>query len=172
MSSALGAGPLGTNPPGPGPLGAGTGLEALAPDGVGVPAGTGAGVLFPPAGKPGKNRMLQLPRSRKIRVGLGLALVFTVLAAIGPWIAPFDPGKSLSTTSGVPQPPSGAHWLGTTQVQQDVLSQLLAGGRSTILVALIAGAVATMLAVGFGVTAGYTAGCSTICCPCSPTSSL
>ena len=76
-----------------------------------------------------KNRMLQLPRSPKIRIGLGLTLVFTILAIIGPWIAPFDPGKSLSTTSGLPQPPSGAHWLGTTQVQQDVLSQLLAGGR-------------------------------------------
>src|SRR5689334_20502748 len=107
---------------------------------------------------PPKNRMLQFPRSLKIRIGLGLALVFTILAIIGPWIAPFDPGKSLSTTSGMPQPPSGSHWLGTTQVQQDVLSQLLAGGRSTILVALIAGAVATVLAVAFGVTAGYYGG--------------
>src|SRR5215468_8757830 len=105
-----------------------------------------------------KNRMLQLPRSLKIRIGLGLALCFTVLAVIGPWIAPFDPSKSLSTTSGLPHPPSGAHWLGTTQVQQDVLSQLLAGGRSTILVALIAGAVATVLAIVFGVTAGYYGG--------------
>ena len=105
-----------------------------------------------------KNRMLQLPRSLKIRIGLGLGLGFTGLAVIGPWIAPFDPSKSLSTTSGLPHPPSGAHWLGTTQVQQDVLSQLLAGGRSTILVALIAGAVATVLAVAFGVTAGYYGG--------------
>src|SRR5215510_5937116 len=105
-----------------------------------------------------KSRMLQLPRSPKIRIGLGLALAFTILAIIGPWIAPFDPGRSLSTTSGIPQPPSGSHWLGTTQIQQDVLSQLLAGGRSTILVALIARAVATMLAIVFGVTAGYYGG--------------
>lgn len=105
-----------------------------------------------------RNRMLQLPKSGKIRLGLVMALVFTVLAIIGPWLAPFDPNASLSKTTGVPQPPSAHHWLGTTQVQQDVLSQLLTGGRSTILVALISGVVATALAVLFGVTAGYYGG--------------
>ncbi len=150
MSSALGSDPLGITPLGTGPLGSG-------------PAGPlGAGlhqpILLPQPGRRRSNRMLQLPRSPKIRIGLGLALAFTVLAVIGPWLAPFDPGKSVSTTSGIPQAPSAAHWLGTTQVQQDVLSQLLTGGRSTILVALISGIVATVLAVGFGLTAGYYGG--------------
>jgi peptide/nickel transport system permease protein len=140
MSSALGADPLGT-----GSLGAGSSQPVLLPK-------------YGRSGRNRRNRMLQLPRSLKIRIGLGMALVFTILAIIGPWIAPFDPSKSLSTNSGVPQPPSAAHWLGTTQVQQDVLSQLLTGGRSTILVALVAGLVATVLAVAFGVTAGYYGG--------------
>src|SRR5262249_57064620 len=60
--------------------------------------------------------------------------------------------------SGQPQPPSAAHWLGTTQTQQDVLSQLLTGGRSTIVVAFLAGAVATAIAVVVGVAAGYLGG--------------
>ena len=102
--------------------------------------------------------MLRLPKSGKIRIGLGVAAFFTLFAVIGPWLAPFDPSKSLILTNGMPQPPSAAHLLGTTQVQQDVLSQLLVGGRSTILVALIAGAIATVLAVAFGVTAGYYGG--------------
>src|SRR5580692_4615557 len=106
----------------------------------------------------GRLRMSQLPKSAKIRVGLALALLFTLLAIVGPWLAPFNPNASLSTTNGVPQPPSAHHWLGTTQVQQDVLSQLLVGGRSTILVSLIAGVIATFLAVGFGVAAGYYGG--------------
>jgi peptide/nickel transport system permease protein len=151
MSSALGAGPFGTGPLDAGQAGPGQ-------DGARAGAGSPPPVLLAPSRRRIRNRMLQLPRSLKIRIGLGLALVFTVLAVIGPWLAPFDPGKSLSTTSGVPQAPSAAHWLGTTQVQQDVLSQLLAGGRSTILVALISGIVATALAVGFGVTAGYYGG--------------
>jgi len=103
-------------------------------------------------------RVLQLPKSLKVRIGLGFGLGFIILAVIGPWIAPDNPNTSLSTTSGVPQAPSAAHLLGTTQVQQDVLSQLLAGGRSTILVAIVAGLIATTLAVLFGVTAGYYGG--------------
>ncbi len=166
MSTALGTDPLSTDPHGTGPKGAGpAGIGGSAPDGTGLPVAAGQQVLSPQPGRHRKNRILQLPRSPKIRIGLGLSLLFTILAIIGPWIAiigpwiaPFDPGKSLSTMSGLPQPPSSAHWLGTTQVQQDVLSQLLAGGRSTILVALIAGAVATVLAVVFGLTAGYYGG--------------
>src|SRR3984885_4665957 len=101
---------------------------------------------------------LQLPRSPKLLIGLGLLTAFIVLAIIGPLVAPFNPSSSLSTTNGVPQAPSAAHWLGTTQVQQDVFSQLLVGGRSTIVVAFIAGIVATALAVILGVTSGYLGG--------------
>ena len=103
-------------------------------------------------------RMVQLPKSGKIRIGLGAAVFFILFAVVGPWLAPFDPNKSLILTNGMPQAPSAAHLLGTTQVQQDVLSQLLVGGRSTILVALVAGAVATALAVVFGLAAGYRGG--------------
>lgn len=110
-----------------------------------------------PAGRR-RIRMLRLPKSAKIRIGLGVAVFFTLFAVVGPWLAPFDPNKSLILTNGMPRPPSGAHLLGTTQVQQDVLSQLLVGGRSTILVALVAGAVATVLAVVLGVAAGYYGG--------------
>jgi peptide/nickel transport system permease protein len=110
------------------------------------------------AARPGRGSRLSLPRSPKILTGLGLLAGFAVLAAVGPVLAPFAPGTSLSTTNGVPQPPSGAHWLGTTQVQQDVFSQLLAGGRSTILVAFLSGAVATVLSVVIGVAAGYLGG--------------
>jgi peptide/nickel transport system permease protein len=91
-------------------------------------------------------------------IGLGLSAVFGIVAIIGPLVAPDSPNASSSTTISTPLPPSAAHWLGTTQVQQDVFSQLLVGGRSTILVSLVAGLAATVLAVLFGVTAGYFAG--------------
>src|SRR6516165_4641096 len=89
----------------------------------------------------GWNRhFLRLPRSPKIIFGLIFLGFFVLIAVIGPSIAPCPPGATLSTTNGVPQPPSAAHWLGTTQIQQDVFSQLLVGGRSMILVAFLAGA--------------------------------
>jgi peptide/nickel transport system permease protein len=103
-------------------------------------------------------KKLQLPRSPKLLIGLGILAAFILLAIIGPLIAPFDPSANLSTTLGVPQGPSAAHWLGTTQTQQDVLSQLLVGGRSTIVVSFVAGAIATVLSIVIGVTSGYLGG--------------
>ncbi len=102
--------------------------------------------------------MTRLFRSPKIVVGMCLSMVFLLVAIVGPLVAPYNPSTSVSTTNGTPMPPSAAHLLGTTQVQQDVLSQLLVGGRSTILVSLIAGVAATVLAVLFGLSAGYFGG--------------
>src|SRR6516162_9155173 len=111
-----------------------------------------------PVASPGRARSIRLPGSPKIIIGLITLGLFLVLAIIGPWIAPYSPGGISSATNGVPQPPSAAHWLGTTQLQQDVFSQLLAGGRSTILVSFVAGLLATVLSVLIGVTAGYFGG--------------
>jgi peptide/nickel transport system permease protein len=120
---------------------------------LGGPAGPG---LLPVPDAPVRRR--RLPRSPKVLIGLGALAVFLIIAVIGPWIAPYSPSQTFSTTASFPQAPSAAHWLGTTQLQQDVLSQLLAGGRSTILVAFVAGLVATVASVLIGVTAGYLGG--------------
>jgi peptide/nickel transport system permease protein len=129
-------------------LGAG---QAPGPDSP-VPALPGA-----PGPEPGRARF-RLPSSPKVLIGLGTLIVFLLLAIAGPWIAPYSPAQTFSTTASFPQPPSLAHLLGTTQQQQDVLSQLLAGGRSTVLVAFVAGLVATAVSVLAGVTAGYAGG--------------
>src|SRR5260370_25022584 len=102
--------------------------------------------------------MTRLLRSPKILIGLCLSVVFAMVAVIGAVVAPYNRNASVSTTLSGRQRTSAARLLGTTQVQQDVLSQLLVGGRSTILVSLVAGLVATVLAVLFGVTAGYFGG--------------
>ena len=102
-------------------------------------------------------RAVRLPRSPKILTGLGLLLGFAILAVVGPLLAPDNPSTSFHN-SPVPLPPSAVHWLGTTALQQDVFSQLLSGGRSTFLVAFLAGIVATALSVAIGVTAGYFGG--------------
>jgi len=57
-----------------------------------------------------------------------------------------------------PLAPSSQHWLGTTLLGGDVWSQLLASTRPTLVVAFLAGAVATALSVLVGVSAGYLGG--------------
>jgi peptide/nickel transport system permease protein len=133
----------------------GTGLGGLGVGGSGPGDEPGTGPLPPPVSAPIRGRRIRLPRSPKIIVGLAMLAAFLIVAIIGPIVAPYNPSASSSTTNGVPQPPSAAHWLGTTQTQQDVFSQLLAGGRSTILVAFLAGIAATVLSVLIGVCAGY-----------------
>src|SRR5215471_18140285 len=121
-----------------------------------------------------------LPRSPKVVAGLVILAIFAALAIIGPLIAPYPPDyhplniqlavaghwvKLVKPPPGspglpypVPLPPSAAHWLGTTFYAQDVWSQLLWSSRTTVVVGLLAGALATALSVVVGVTAGYLGG--------------
>jgi peptide/nickel transport system permease protein len=77
------------------------------------------------------------------------------VAAIGPALAPYHPSAA---TGASLVGPSRRHLLGTTQTSQDVLSQLLDGTRTTLLVGFVAGTIATALSVLVGVTAGYLGG--------------
>jgi peptide/nickel transport system permease protein len=74
-----------------------------------------------------------------------------LLAVFGPIVAPHSPDWQASKLDNVPHPPSGQFWLGTDVQQHDLFSQLLAGGRDTLLIAFVAGIVATVLSVLVGV---------------------
>jgi peptide/nickel transport system permease protein len=128
--------------------------------GIGTAQVTGGGSV-PGTALPGKagrrRRALQLPRSPKMIAGLALLLFFVVMAIVGPFVAPYSP-DAIFANSPVPLPPSGAHWLGTTNLQQDVFSQVLVGGGDMLLVSAIAGVIATTLSVVIGVAAGYLGG--------------
>ena len=107
--------------------------------------------------------VVPLPRRRmirslplKVKIGGGILGVFVLIAIIGPAIAPYDP--SATTTQVVPLAPTLHHLLGTTQSGQDVLSQLLDGLRATVVLGLLTGVIATVLAVSVGVTAGFLGG--------------
>jgi peptide/nickel transport system permease protein len=107
----------------------------------------------PPTSK--RRQAFRFLANTKAVIGLVVIGVLLVLSVIGDWLAPFDP----SARSGdLLQPPSGKHWLGTTHLGQDILSQLLVGTRSVMVVGLISGLVATILAVLIGVTSGYLSG--------------
>jgi len=88
--------------------------------------------------------------------GFVLLGFFLVLAVIGPAISPYDPSK-IDVAHPLARP-SASHWLGTTALGQDVLSQVLTGTRAVVIIGFSAGLVATVLAVIIGVTAGYLGG--------------
>jgi peptide/nickel transport system permease protein len=104
-----------------------------------------------------RQRALRFPRSPKVIAGLAMLVFFVLLSIIGPLVAPYSPDQ-IFANSPVPLPPSSAHWLGTTNLQQDVFSQLLVGGGEMLLVSFLAGLIATALSVVIGVAAGYLGG--------------
>jgi len=107
---------------------------------------------------PAARRASRIPRSPKVIIGGSLLLLFALLAVFGPVIAPHSPNWQASTSNSIPQPPSGRFLLGTDQFQHDIFSQVLAGGRDTLLIAFLAGVIATTLSILVGVTAGYIGG--------------
>jgi len=81
-----------------------------------------------------------LPVSSRLALGL---LILVVLAAVfAPFLAPHDP-----LATGVPaQHPSGSHPFGTDRLGRDILSRLLFGARTSLLIGL--GSVALAIVVG------------------------
>ena len=107
---------------------------------------------------PSARRMRRWTRSGKVVAG-GLIVSFFILVAIfGPMLAPHTADFQVNHSSGVPLGPSGKYLLGTDQRQHDLLSVLLRGGRSTLLIAFVSGALATVLSIAIGVTAGFAGG--------------
>jgi peptide/nickel transport system permease protein len=93
--------------------------------------------------------------NRKATAGLVILVVFCFLAAFPGLIAHDNPQAEIySPTLG----PSGAHLLGTTAYGQDLFAQLIYSTRESLLIALAAGALATVLSVIMGVTAAYVGG--------------
>ena len=89
-------------------------------------------------------RLRYNPRFMVSAILLAAVLVF---ALIGPLLPGRDPFK---VVGGLFNSPSGAHWLGTDNFGHDVLSQLMAGTRTSLIIGVIAGAVATVIGVALG----------------------
>jgi peptide/nickel transport system permease protein len=94
-------------------------------------------------------------RNRKAVAGAVILFVMAFAAAFPGVIAPHDPQASLYAQNAGP---SSSHLLGTTQVGQDVFSQLVYSTRQTLIVTLIVSAIATTMSMIIGVTAAYVGG--------------
>ena len=89
------------------------------------------------------------------KIGIGLTAGFFFVAILAPWISPYPP----TVASGLPYlKPSLAHILGTDDVGEDLLSQLIWGTRGSLLVGVSAAAISVSLGVSVGLVAGYYGG--------------
>ncbi len=91
----------------------------------------------------------------KARIGLVILALNILVAVFAPLLAP----HSATATSFAPYlGPNGTNWFGTTGNGQDVFSQLIYGARVSLLVGLVAGLAATVVAVLIGLISGYRPG--------------
>ena len=93
------------------------------------------------------------------RIGLPILLVHLTLATVGPWLAPYPPSyihEPLSETQF--QAPSLEFPLGTDQFGRDVLSRIMSGATSLIVVAVSGAALGIALGTAIGMSSGYRGG--------------
>jgi peptide/nickel transport system permease protein len=95
-------------------------------------------------------------RHKLAMIGLGMLIVFSLLAALAPVIAPY--GMDEQDLFKIAEGPSSENWLGTDELGRDVLSRLIYGGRVSLLVGLGAAMITTVIGVIIGTTAGFFGG--------------
>lgn len=91
-----------------------------------------------------------------------IVIALVILAALGaPLFAPFDPNEQMFdglTLEGAPMPPGGPFVLGTDTLGRDLLSRMLFGARTSLIIGLIANGVAVSIGLLVGIMAGYLRG--------------
>lgn len=107
-------------------------------------------------------RVLKEILKRKLGA-LGLILIVLIIAiALGaPLIAPYPPELQLFeglTLQGAPLPPNSQFWLGTDLLGRDLLSRLIYGAQTSLIIGIVANGAAILIGSAVGITAGFLRG--------------
>jgi ABC-type dipeptide/oligopeptide/nickel transport system permease subunit len=95
-------------------------------------------------------------RNRVAMVALCFIVVLIALALLAPLLAPYGPTQK--ETLRLNEGPSGAHWLGTDDVGQDILTRVIYGARVSLRAAFQIVGMALAVALPIGLVAGYVGG--------------
>ena len=103
-----------------------------------------------------KDARARLSKNILALLGLITLAFLSVIAFLTPWIAPYgyeEQNLILGASS-----PSYQHLLGTDIFGRDMLTRIMYGGRTSLLVGFIATSVALVIGVSWGAVAGYVGG--------------
>lgn len=98
----------------------------------------------------------RLLQNRRAVIGGAIVLLFIVTAVAAPLLAPHDAFRQ--NTRERLQPPSAEHLLGTDELGRDVLSRVIYGSRTSLMVASMAVVVSLLVGVALGAVAGFFGG--------------
>lgn len=98
-------------------------------------------------------------RSPSSLFGAAIVAAFLTLAAIGPSIVPYpEDARGAMNLANRLKPPSAAHWFGTDEMGNDLLTRIIVATRTSLWVGLTIVGVATIVGVPLGILAGYFGG--------------
>jgi len=90
-----------------------------------------------------------------------VVIILVGSAVLAPWLAPFDPTEQFFdglTIEGAPLAPNSRFLLGTDLLGRDLLSRIIYGSQTSLIIGLVANSVAIFIGVLVGVIAAYTKG--------------
>jgi peptide/nickel transport system permease protein len=100
-------------------------------------------------------------RDKLALAGLIIIAITVLVAALAPWVAPFNPAEQFFdglTLQGSPLPPNTHFLLGTDLLGRDLLSRLIYGARTSLVIGVAANGVAVIVGTLLGATAGFVQG--------------
>lgn len=132
----------------------------LGPDeGLNEPLEPQLGHGFDAAPVPGKRRrrqwvqlLIDALHYRRAQIGLALFVFIVAVAVVGPYVAPHS---AVEFVTGPYAKPSSVAVFGSDTLGRDVLSRVLYGGRSVLILGFIATAIGMVLGITLGLFAGY-----------------
>lgn len=102
-----------------------------------------------------------LLKRKIVLFSFAILLLIVGSAIFAPFLAPYDPNEQFKqgiTLQGAPLPPNSEFWLGTDLLGRDLLSRLMYGARTSLIIGLLANGFAVLLGTFMGVTAGFVRG--------------
>ena len=114
--------------------------------------------LDAPAEKPPlRTRLLRLMRKQPLGTAGALVVVIMILAAtFAPWLAPYDP--TANNFEFMHEAPGAAFWLGTDQFGRDLLSRIIYGARTALVVGFVSAFIGGSIGLVLGVASAYFGG--------------
>lgn len=133
--------------------------EAITGDVASLPRTIGSGIAG--AGRRGGAALRLILRTTSGKIALPIVLLHVTVTLVGPWLAPYSSTEfQYSETGELHQllAPSWQFWLGTDQFGRDILSRVMSGAASLIVVAGSGTILGITLGMVVGMSSAYRGG--------------
>ncbi|MGM8851812.1 ABC transporter permease [Salinicola halophyticus] len=105
--------------------------------------------------------LMALLKRKSVALSLLFILIVVVAAVFAPWLAPYDPTEQFFdglTIEGAPLPPNSDFYFGTDLLGRDLLSRIIYGARTSLIIGVVSNGIAVIIGTLVGVTAGFVRG--------------